>query len=124
MAPITTPSHLANSLATSAQLEASASQLDGLPRELDDAVRYETLRLTQAAGILLRLPQEIIAQSIVVLQRYWVGRDSGSMFDCDPKVRHEALHDRSKILEIMLLRKDRILPRPLFMCRPSRPVTA
>ena len=80
------PSHLANPLASVAQLETSASQLDGVPRELEDSVRYETARLNQAAGILLRLPQEIIAQSIVLLQRFWTGPSGGSMLKHDSKV--------------------------------------
>ncbi|KAK0263618.1 hypothetical protein LTR35_017491 [Friedmanniomyces endolithicus] len=82
---ITEPSHLANPLATVAQLETSASQVDGVPRELEDSVRYETARLNQAAGILLRLPQEIIAQSIVLLQRFWTGPSGGSMLKHDSK---------------------------------------
>ncbi|KAK0250198.1 hypothetical protein LTS09_014624 [Friedmanniomyces endolithicus] len=82
---ITEPSHLVNPLATVAQLETSASQVDGVPRELEDSVRYETARLNQAAGILLRLPQEIIAQSIVLLQRFWTGPSGGSMLKHDSK---------------------------------------
>ncbi|PPJ54083.1 hypothetical protein CBER1_06321 [Cercospora berteroae] len=72
-------SHLLNPLATSLQLETSASQLDGLPQDLEDSIRYETARHVQAAGILLHLPQEVIAQSLVILQRYWTGADGGSM---------------------------------------------
>ncbi|GIZ45910.1 hypothetical protein CKM354_000905700 [Cercospora kikuchii] len=79
-------SHLLNPLATSLQLETSASQLDGLPRDLEDSIRYETARHVQAAGILLRLPQEIIAQSLVILQRYWTGPDGGSMLLYDSKL--------------------------------------
>lgn len=79
-------SHLLNPLATSLQLETSASQLDGLPRDLEDSVRYETARHVQGAGILLHLPQEIIAQSLVILQRYWTGPDGGSMLLYDSKV--------------------------------------
>lgn len=86
MARISTTSHLLNPLATSAQLETSASQLDGVPRDLENAVRYETMRLLQAAGILLHLPQELIAQSIVILQRFWAGPDGGSILDYNPKV--------------------------------------
>ncbi|KAK3068637.1 hypothetical protein LTR53_013638 [Teratosphaeriaceae sp. CCFEE 6253] len=85
MVSITEQSHLVNPLATSAQLETSASQLDGVPRDLEDSIRYQTARLNQAAGILLRLPQEIIAQSIVILQRFWLGPDGGSMLEQDPK---------------------------------------
>ena len=87
MAPISELSHLANSLASSSQLETSATQLDGVPRELEDSVRFDTARLLQAAGILLRLPQEVIAQSIVILYRFWSGPDGGSMLEHDSKVR-------------------------------------
>ena len=86
MAPLTAPSHLLNPLATSVQLETSASRLDGVPKELEDSVRFETARLLQAAGILLRLPQEIIAQAITILYRFWVGPDGGSMLDYDSLV--------------------------------------
>lgn len=87
MAPISELSHLANSLAASSQLETSATQLDGVPRDLEDSVRFETVRLLQAAGILLRLPQEVIAQTIVILYRFWSGPDGGSMLEHDSKVR-------------------------------------
>ena len=86
MAPISDPSHLVNPLATPTHLETSASQLDGVPRQLEDSIRYETSRLSQAAGMLLRLPQEMIAQSIIVMQRFWVGTDGGSMLEFDPEV--------------------------------------
>ncbi|KAK5107844.1 hypothetical protein LTR62_000604 [Meristemomyces frigidus] len=79
------PSHLLNPLATSTRLQQSASNLDGLPKHLEDSIRYETSRLTQAAGILLRLPQEIVAQSIITLQRFWTGSEGGSsMLEHDP----------------------------------------
>ncbi|KAH9832367.1 putative cyclin-L1-like protein, partial [Teratosphaeria destructans] len=85
MAPIVvvTPSHLVNPAATSSQLETSSSQLDGVPRDVEDAVRYHTASLIQAAGILLRLPQDIIAAAIVTLQRFWVGPDGGSVLEHD-----------------------------------------
>lgn len=86
MASITGPSHLISPLATPAHLETSASQLDGISKDLEDSVRYETTRLLEASGILLRLPQEIIAQSIVLLSRFWSGADGASMLDCDAKV--------------------------------------
>ncbi|KAF2725091.1 cyclin-L2 [Polychaeton citri CBS 116435] len=76
-------SHLANPLASPGQLETSASQIDGLPQDLEDVVRYQTFRLTQVAGILLRLPQEIIAQSIVILQRFLIGTSEGSLLQHD-----------------------------------------
>jgi hypothetical protein len=93
MSSISGPSHLINPLATPAHLEISASQLDGISKDLEDSVRYETTRLLEASGILLRLPQEIIAQSIVLLSRFWSGADGASMLDCDTKV---CLHEKSK----------------------------
>lgn len=86
MAPITELSHLANPLATSLQLESSASQLDGVPRDLEDSIRFETARLLQAAGTLLRLPQELIAHSIIIFYRYMTGVDGGSLLEHDSKV--------------------------------------
>ena len=73
------PSPLANPLATVAQLETSGSQLDGIQPTLEDSVRFAGARLTQAAGILLRLPQEVIAQAIVVFMRFWLGPEGGSL---------------------------------------------
>ncbi|PQE15258.1 hypothetical protein CJF32_00007897 [Rutstroemia sp. NJR-2017a WRK4] len=65
-------SHLYNPLAASDQLYKNASNL---PAELQDSIRYYTARLTQAAGILLRLPQDITAQANVLLFRYWLVDD-------------------------------------------------
>jgi len=73
------PSPLTNPLATVAQLESSGSQLDGIPPDLEDSIRFAGARLTQAAGILLRLPQEVIAQAIVVFMRFWLGPEGGSL---------------------------------------------
>jgi hypothetical protein len=86
MPSIIGPSHLINSLASPSHLETSASQLDGVPKDLEDSIRHETTRLLQATGILLRLPQEIIAQSVVILSRFWSGADGTSLLDCDAKV--------------------------------------
>lgn len=82
---MTGPSHLTNPLVTSAHLETSASQLDGVPKDLEDSIRYETTRLLQLAGILLKLPQELIAQAVVILSRYWSGPDGGSLLEVDAK---------------------------------------
>ncbi|KAF2660453.1 hypothetical protein K491DRAFT_589155 [Lophiostoma macrostomum CBS 122681] len=76
-------SPLANPLATVAQLETSGSQLDGIPADLEDSIRFASARLTQAAGALLRLPQEVIAQAIIVLSRFWVGPEGGSLAEHD-----------------------------------------
>ncbi|KAI6835335.1 cyclin [Hortaea werneckii] len=83
MAAITHPSQLANPLATVAKLETTASQLQVIPQDIEHFARFDAARLTQAAGILLRLPQEIIAQSIIILQRFYVGADGGSLLEHD-----------------------------------------
>jgi hypothetical protein len=74
-------SPLANPLATVAHLETSGSLLDGIPADLEDSVRFAGASLTQAAGILLRLPQEVIARAIVVFMRFWLGPDGGSLVE-------------------------------------------
>ena len=83
MAAITQPSQLANPLATVAKLETTASQLQGIPQDIEHFARFDAARLTQAAGILLRLPQEIVAQSIIILQRFYAGADGGSWLEHD-----------------------------------------
>jgi hypothetical protein len=67
-------SHLSNPLATADQLYQNTS-VNCLPIELQDSIRFYTARLTQAAGILLRLPQDITAQANVLLFRYWLVDD-------------------------------------------------
>ena len=71
-------SSLSNPLATIDQLSTSSSQLDGVPADLESSLRFAGAQLTQAAGILLRLPQEIIAQAIVIYQRFYIGTEGGS----------------------------------------------
>lgn len=93
MTPITNLSHLANPIVTSTQLEVSATQLDGVSRDLEDSIRFESARLLQAAGVLLRLPQELIAQSITILYRFWTGADGGSMLEHDAKVCYRSQVD-------------------------------
>ena len=80
------PSPLANPLATVAQLEESSSQVDGVPAHLENSIRFASARLIQAAGILLRLPQEVIAQSIILFTRFWVGPEGGSLAEFDAEV--------------------------------------
>ena len=86
MAP-TALSHLTNPLATPAQLQKSSSHIDGVPGDLEDSIRYEGAKLMQAAGVLLRLPQELIAEAIIVFSRFWVGADGGSLVVYNAKVR-------------------------------------
>lgn len=63
--------HMANPLATVDQLYRRNS-LSSLPTELQDAIFFATQCLTQAAGVLLRLPQSVTAQANVLLGRYWL----------------------------------------------------
>jgi hypothetical protein len=79
-------SPIANPLATVSHLETSGSLLDGIPADLEDSVRFAGARLTQAAGILLRLPQEVIAQAIVIFTRFWVGPDGASLLEFGAEV--------------------------------------
>jgi hypothetical protein len=67
-------SHLSNPIATADQVFTNVTN-NVLPLELQDSVRFYTARLTQAAGILLRLPQSITAQANVLLYRYWLVDD-------------------------------------------------
>jgi hypothetical protein len=63
--------HLANPLATPSQLY-HRSSFSPLPQDLQEAVFIATQCLTQAAGLLLELPQSVTAQANVVLARYWL----------------------------------------------------
>jgi len=86
MAPVSGLSHLSNPIASPEQLANTASQLDGVPANLEESIRYASQRLMQAAGISLRLPQDIIAQAIVIFTRFWLGPDGGSLLQFDSKV--------------------------------------
>ncbi|KAI8961635.1 cyclin-like protein [Daldinia sp. FL1419] len=63
--------HMTNPLATVDQLYQRTS-FSALPSDLQDAIFFTTQCLTQAAGILLRIPQSVTAQANVVLARYWL----------------------------------------------------
>ncbi|KAK7755462.1 hypothetical protein SLS62_002391 [Diatrype stigma] len=64
-------SHMTNPLATADQLYRWKS-FSAIPTDLQDIIFFTTQCLTQAAGILLRLPQSVTAQANVVLARYWL----------------------------------------------------
>ncbi|KAK4033770.1 cyclin-like protein [Parachaetomium inaequale] len=64
-------SHMANPLATPDQLFQRRS-FGSLPIEFQDTVFFATQCLTQAAGLLLQLPQSVTAQANVLLARYWL----------------------------------------------------
>ncbi|KAH9887838.1 cyclin-like protein [Xylariomycetidae sp. FL2044] len=63
--------HMTNPLATVDQLYRRTS-FSALPSDLQDTIFFATQCLTQAAGILLRIPQSVTAQANVVLSRYWL----------------------------------------------------
>lgn len=64
-------SHLANPLATPEQLY-RRSNFSTLPLDIQEVVFFTTQCLTQAAGLLLDLPQSVTAQANVILARYWL----------------------------------------------------
>ncbi|MCJ1244696.1 hypothetical protein MMC30_001895 [Trapelia coarctata] len=69
---------LSNPLVTVEQLSTSSSQLDSIPADLESSIQYNGALMTQAAGVLLRLPQEIVSQAIVTFNRFYVGPEGGS----------------------------------------------
>lgn len=71
--------YLSNVLATPDQLSNSSSSIDGVPADLETSIRCAGAQLTQAAGVLLHLSQDIIAQAIVIFMRFWLGADGGSL---------------------------------------------
>lgn len=71
--------HMLNPLATVEQLY-QRNSFSSLPSELQDAVFFATQCLTQAAGLLLQLPQSVTTQANVILARYWL---------VDPVMSHE-----------------------------------
>jgi hypothetical protein len=79
--------HLSNALATPDQLSNSSSSIDNVPSDLETSIRCAGAQLTQAAGILLHLSQDVIAQAIVIFTRFWLGADGGSLRIYSVKVR-------------------------------------
>lgn len=79
-------SHLANPLPTPGQLASSGSQLDGVPADLVSSVLFAGARLTQQAGVLLRLPHDTIAQAVLIFTRFWIGSEGGSLSQYSVKV--------------------------------------
>lgn len=63
--------HMTNPLATAEQLY-KRNSFSSLPADLQDVIFYSTQCLTQAAGVLLDLPQSTTAQANVLLARYWL----------------------------------------------------
>ncbi|KAL8961143.1 MAG: hypothetical protein Q9193_002261 [Seirophora villosa] len=69
---------LSNSLATVEQISTSSSSIDGVPTDLESSIRLAGLEITQAAGILLHLPQDTVAQAMVIFTRFYLGPEGGS----------------------------------------------
>lgn len=88
--------HLSNALATADQLTNSSSFIDGVAPDLETSIRCAGALLTQAAGILLRLSQDIIAQAIVTFTRFWTGPEGGSLRIYSVKVWKEREIERKK----------------------------
>jgi hypothetical protein len=86
MAPVQDLENLSNALATASQLSNSSSSLDGVPSDLETSIRFAGALLTEAAGVLLRLPQDVIAQAIVTFTRFWIGPEGGSLAVYSAKV--------------------------------------
>ncbi|THX60335.1 hypothetical protein D6D08_08768 [Aureobasidium pullulans] len=63
----------------------TASQLDRIPGDLEVSIRFEGSRLIQAAGVLLHLPQELIAEAIIIFARFWLGPEGGSLAEYHAK---------------------------------------
>ena len=82
MIPVESPSEelasLSNRLVTVEQLSMTSSRLDGISPDLEASIRHAGCCLTQQAGILLRLPQDIVAQAIVTFTRFYAGGEGGS----------------------------------------------
>ena len=86
MALISGFDHLANPLVTSEQLSRLRDDSSVYWTEDAQTIRFVQAQLTQAAGVLLRLPQEVTATAIVILQRFWLSFDD---YYEEDKVRHE-----------------------------------
>ncbi|KAB5535202.1 cyclin-like protein [Coniochaeta sp. 2T2.1] len=63
--------HLTNPLATPDQIY-RRSNFSALPTDLQDLIFFQSQLLTQAAGLLLQLPQSVTAQANVLLARFWL----------------------------------------------------
>jgi cyclin L len=93
------PSHVANPLATPAQLASSGSQLDGISQDLETSIIFAGARLTQAAGILLRLPHDTIAQAVTTFTRFWIGSEGGSLCQYSAKVVRPVRYTHAQLID-------------------------
>lgn len=118
MASSPTPTHatnaLINPLATNEQLQVSSSQLDGVPVELENSIRFAACRFIQAAGVLLGLSQDIIAQAIVLFTRFWIGSEGGSLkiYGAEVRIKHSSIRVAYVLMHFGALGCCRSLPLP------------
>jgi cyclin L len=102
MAPTASLEHLTNPLVTAEQLQ-SLQDDDRSRAENGQSSRFVQAILSQAAGILLRLPQEVIATSLVLLQRFWIEGHGQGHAAADLKVNETVLclrmHKLSRIMQ-------------------------
>lgn len=63
--------HMTNPLATPQQIY-QRSSFSAVPQDLQELIFFSTQCLTQAAGLLLQLPQSVTAQASVLIARYWL----------------------------------------------------
>ncbi|KAJ5709077.1 hypothetical protein N7493_010411 [Penicillium malachiteum] len=90
---------LSNALATPDQLSNSSSSIDGVPSDLETSIRVAGAQLTQTAGVLLGLSQDIIGQAIVIFTRFWLGADGEAYESTRPRydVSAAALYMTAKL---------------------------
>lgn len=60
-----------NSLASTEQVRCSPSSADGVPRDVEGALRLHGCRKIQEAGVLLRLPEVTLGTAQILFQRFW-----------------------------------------------------
>lgn len=75
MTPMARLDNLSNALVSSEQLSRLQDGQSSYWTEDAQSIRFVQGELTQAAGVLLRLPQEVVANALVVLQRFWINFD-------------------------------------------------
>ena len=99
MAPISSDlSAITNSLVLPSQMIALKHYDESNYPGTANTIHYAQAELTQSAGILLRLPQEVIAQAIVLLQRFTVMNASTDASEISAKVRWSTAQGGSSLL--------------------------